>query len=67
LLGFLHFREEILSLGSSCHASELIDISLAGGQQSGDDAATVMGEHIAMSAANFSDQAVSAQQGQFAS
>jgi hypothetical protein len=42
---------------------ELIDISSAGGQQSGHDTVTVHGEDIAMSTADFSDQTVRTQQG----
>jgi hypothetical protein len=39
----------------------LVDISSAGSQQGGDDAMAVMGEGIAVSAGQLSDQAVSAQ------
>jgi hypothetical protein len=46
-----------------CDACEFIDICTAGGQQRGSNSATVGGQHIAMGARDFADQAMSAQQG----
>lgn len=45
---------------------ELIDVGVAGGKKSGDDAASTFGEHPTVSAGYSFDQSVSAQQCEFA-
>jgi hypothetical protein len=51
---------------SSCHLRELIDIGLARREQCGNDAASPFGKLVTMRAGDLAQEAVAAQQSEFA-